>query len=85
VVSLIGDEWTVHLPDVLASATNRQIACDITPGDPFPTWDWSGIYVGETPATGVSGTSGNVRTPAGAPLLEYPRQFARLRITRTSP
>lgn len=85
VVNLIGDAWTITLPDILASATNRQISAEIDPGDPYPAWDFAGIYQGLVPATGTQGTSGNVRTPAGAPLLEYARQFARLRIIRTNP
>jgi hypothetical protein len=85
VVKLHGDEWTIHLPDVAAGSTNRNINADITPPDPFPDWDVFLVYQGEVTDNIVLGTSGNVRTPAGAPLLEYPRQFARLRITRTSP
>jgi hypothetical protein len=80
VVKLHGDEWTIHLPDVAAGATNRSINADITPADPFPAWDAFLVYQGEAPDNIVVGTSGNVRTPAGAPLLEYPRQFARLRV-----
>jgi len=81
VVQLLGDEWTIALPNVLASATNRSLIVTINPGDPFPAFDFAGNYVGDAPANMIVGTSGNVRTPAGAPLDEHPRQFARLKFT----
>jgi hypothetical protein len=85
VVELLGDEWTIELPNVLASATNRSLIVTINPGDPFPAFDFAGNYVGDAPANMIVGTSGNVRTPAGAWLDEHPRQFVRLRITRSNP
>lgn len=86
VVRLMDDEWAIHVPDVAASASNRYISATISPDDPFPAWDLlSGAYLGLLPNNGIQGESSNVRTPGGAPLLERPRQFARLRVTRTDP
>lgn len=64
--------WEVTLQDRSASWTNRE----------FKVWDAHGTFLGENPAATVDGTSGNVRNPAGSPLLERSSQFARLRITR---
>lgn len=85
VVKLLGPEWTIHLPNVLASATNRLFMVEFTPPDPFPYWSFDGVYQGLAADAMAVGTSGNVRTPAGDPLAEASRQFARLRITRTAP
>ena len=78
VVSLYGDEWTITLPNRPAVGNRRGISASITPGDPFMAWDFFGTYLGEIPATGVNGQSGNVRTPGGDPLQEFNRQFARV-------
>lgn len=80
VVKLLGPEWAITIPNVLAGANNRSLTATITPGDPFPAWDTFGTYLGLVPDNAAQGSSGNVRTPAGAPLLEAPRQFARLRV-----
>jgi hypothetical protein len=85
VVKLLGPEWTITIPNVLAGANNRSLTATITPGDPFPAWDNLGTYLGLVPDNMAQGSSGNVRTPAGAPLAEAGRQFARLRVTRTAP
>lgn len=82
VIMLYGDAWVITLPDRTASGTERSFLVTLDPGDPFPFWDSFGVYQGENPATGVTGTSGNVRTPAGAPLEEAGRQFARLKLSR---
>jgi len=81
VVMLFDDPWTITLPDVSATGTVRDFILSITPGDPYPAWDFFGNYLGEQPATAVAGSSGNVRDPAGNPLSESPRGFARLRIS----
>ena len=82
VVMLHADSWEVTLPDRSASGINREFSLTIDPGDPFKVWDFYGNYQGENPAATVDGTSGNVRNPAGSPLLERSSQFARMRITR---
>lgn len=82
VVMLHADSWEVTLPDRSATGVNREFSLTIDPGDPFKVWDFFGTYLGENPAATVDGTSGNVRNPAGAPLLERSSQFARMRITR---
>jgi len=86
VVELTGDLIAIHLPDVAASGNNRAILAEIDPGDPYPTFDGlTGAYTGDVAGNAVSGSFSNVRTPSGDPLLERPRQFARLRITRSKP
>ena len=82
VVMLHADSWEVTLPDRAASGINREFSLTIDPGDPFKVWDYFGNYQGEAPANTVNGTSGHVRTPGGAPLLERSSQFARMRIMR---
>ena len=81
VVMLHQDSWTILLPDRTAVATQREFSLTITPGDPFKSWDTFGNYQGENPANQIKGTSGNLRTPGGAPLEEAGRQFARLKIS----
>ena len=85
VVRLFASEWTIQLPNIPAGAFDRNISLTFTPPDPAPYWDSFGVYQGLTPDNGASGDSGNVRTPAGAPLAEAARQFARLRVTPTPP
>lgn len=82
VVMLHDDPWTITLPDRPAVGQERQFALTITPGDPFKQWNLFGVYLGEAPGNDIKGTSGNVRTPSGDPLLEADKQFARMRITR---
>ena len=81
VVTLHAATWTITLPNRLAAGLVRDIVVIISPGDPFPYWDMYGVYQGLSPATWISGSSGNVRTPAGAALVEADKQFARLEIT----
>lgn len=81
VIMLHSDTWTITLPDLPATGTNRSLIINIDPGDPFPTWDMFGNYQGLSAAAAIAGSSGNVRTPAGAPLQERNRQFARLKIS----
>ncbi len=81
VVMLYGDPWTIVLPDRAATDVNREFSLTISPGDPYKGWDMFGNYLGEAPANGINGTSGNVRTPGGYPLLEAPAQFFRLGIS----
>lgn len=78
VVMLYQDPWQIFLPNRIAVGRVRDISLTIDPGDPFPSYDFFGNYQGEAPANSVTGTSGNVRTPAGAPLLEAPRCFFRV-------
>lgn len=80
VVTLHAGTWELRLPDRPATGAQRQFSLTISPGDPYPHWDYFENYLGLAPATGISGTSGNVRTPTGAPLAEAPTQFARLKI-----
>ena len=81
VVTLHAATWTITLPNRLAAGLVRDIVVIISPGDPFPYWDMYGVYQGLAPATGISGSSGNVRTPTGAALVEADKQFSRLEIT----
>ncbi len=78
VIMLRADTWTITLPDIPASGNSRGFVVTIDPGDPHPTWDFYGNYLGLDPAATVVGSSGNVRTPGGLPLLEALKAFARL-------
>ena len=78
VVMLHGDTWTITLPNRIATGNNRPYGVTFSPGDPFPGYDFFGVYQGEAPANFLQGTSGNVRTPGGAPLQEAQRGFARV-------
>ena len=78
VVMLFDDEWSIFLPNRLATGNRRDISVTFTPGDPYPVFDMYGNYQGEAPADSVTGTSGNVRTPTGDPLLEAMKAFARI-------
>jgi hypothetical protein len=81
VVMLHGDTWTILLPDRTTTGLIRDLTLTISPDDPYPGWDpMSGSYMGMMSASGVSGTAGNVRTPAGAPLEERKRQFGRFQL-----
>lgn len=84
VVMLYGDAWTIDLPDRLAAGNpQRASTATIDPGDPYPSWDFFGTYLGEVPNTNINGTWDNVRAAGGGePLLEGVRQFGRLQITR---
>ncbi len=77
VVMLHDDPWTIVLPD-RAAGFMRPFYLTISPGDPYPTWDFFENYTGLAAADGIGGTSGNVRTPGGAPLIEHATAFARL-------
>ena len=77
VVMLHDDPWTILLPD-RAAGFIRPFYLTIDPGDPYPTWDFFENYTGIAQANGISGSSGNVRTPGGAPLIEHATAFARL-------
>jgi hypothetical protein len=81
VVMIYDDPWTITLPDVPATGTVRDFGVNITPGDPYPHWDFFGNYLGEAPAAYVPGSFGNTRDPVGNPLSESARGFARLRIS----
>jgi hypothetical protein len=78
VVMLHGDSWTITLPDLVTTGQIRDFILTISPDDPFPAWDAFLQYHGLMSAAGVVGASGNVRTPAGAPLQEAARAFARV-------
>lgn len=78
VVMLFGDTWTIELPDQIAVGNSRPFDVTISPGDPYPGYDFFGNYVGEAPANLIQGTSGNVRTPTGDPLGESVKAFARV-------
>lgn len=78
VVRLFGDTWTLFLPDRPATGNVRDFTVTFTPADPFPGYDFYGNYTGEQPDNTVTGTSGNVRTPAGLPLSEAVKAFARM-------
>jgi hypothetical protein len=82
VVMLFADEWEVFIPDRDTILGERRFDLTITPGDPYPHWDFFGTYLGLAPATTIPGVSGNVRATTGlAPLEEAARQFARLKLT----
>lgn len=82
VVSLYADSWDITLPNVPATGNIRDFSLTTTPGDPFPYWDMHDVYQGLNQDNIVSGSSRNVRTPAGLALREKnERQFARLRHT----
>ena len=78
VVMLYKDPWSIFLPDRDASANARSIVLTISPGDPFPAYDFYGVYQGEAPANVELGTPSNTRSPLGAPLLESVRAFFRV-------
>lgn len=78
VVTLYADEWTIFLPNRLATGNSRDFFITFTPGDPYPVWDMFGNYQGENDASVAAGTSGNVRTPGGSALQEAMKAFARL-------
>jgi hypothetical protein len=82
VVMLYDDPWEIFIPDQDATANFRAFIAIIDPGDPYPFWN-SFKYQGLAPATQINGTSGNVRTPEGDPLLEAAKQFARLKISQS--
>lgn len=81
VVMLADDTWEIFIPDRIATGSIRTISVTITPGDPFPTWDFFGNYTGLAPGDTINGISSNVRTPGGDPLVEAGRAFARLKIS----
>ena len=83
VVRLHAGEWEIFIPDLAAPPT-RNGTLVFTPGDPFPTWDFFGNYLGEAPANQVSFEPENTRDPAGNPLQESARQFARFKISAGS-
>jgi len=78
VVRLFGDAWTLFLPNRPAVGQVRYFHVTFTPGDPYPYWDTFGVYQGELADNISTGSSGNVRTPAGDPLAEAPKAFARV-------
>ena len=78
VVMLHESTWALNVPNRLAFTQVRQINVTLSPGDPFPVWDFSGNYTGENPATVVAGEYSNVRSPDGSPLSESNKGFARL-------
>ena len=78
VVMLFGDEWTIFLPNRSATGTLRDFTVTFTPADPFPYWDMHENFQGDMPGNALAGTSGNVRTPTGVPLLEAMKAFARI-------
>lgn len=80
VVMLFGDPWQIFIPDRLVTGNLRPFNAEITPGDPYPGYDFFGAYVGIVPATGLVGTQINTRTPAGLPLEERKKQFGRFGI-----
>lgn len=84
VVKLLADEWDVLLPDRPTTYRTRGYQITITPGDPHPYWDFYGNYAGENDDTIVQGFPENVRNPGGVGLVESPKGFARLRISRGS-
>jgi hypothetical protein len=81
VVMLAADTWEIFLPDRIADGTNREFSLTISPSDPFPYWNFYGNYQGLNPNNIIQGISFNVRTPAGEPLQEANRAFARLKIS----
>lgn len=80
VVRLHAGEWEIFIPDLAAPPT-RNASLVFAPSDPFPTWDFFGTYLGEAPANQVSFEAENTRDPAGNPLQESARQFARFKIS----
>lgn len=84
VVTLYQDPWTISLPNRPAGGRLRDFLVQFTPGDPYPTWDFYGNYVGLSPANTQTGTFDNVRDPFGNPLQEASKQFGRLKITTGS-
>lgn len=80
VVMLHADQWSVMIPNRLAVGTIRDFSLTVYPGDPFPVWNGFQVYQGLSTANIVSGSPGNTRSPAGAPLLESDKQFSRLKI-----
>jgi hypothetical protein len=82
VVMLYQDPWEILLPDLETELGNRGFTLTITPADPYPFWDFFGVYQGDNPATVVAGAPSNTRSPAGTPLREAVRGF--FRIKRTS-
>ena len=84
VIMLHADTWSIVIPDLLTTAKNRGFVVSVTPGDPFPVWNFYKEYVGLNPADTVVGMSYDVRNPSGGNLLELKSQFARLRITPLS-
>lgn len=79
VVMLYQDPWEIFLPDRDASGQARDISLAISPGDPYPEYDFYGAYVGEAPAATVNGGFSNVRDPSLNPLLEAGKCFFRLK------
>ena len=70
------------LPDVLTTGFIRDFLLEFTPGDPYPTWDFTGAPQGDAPATGAVGAATNIRDPEGGSLREETaRAFAAVRIT----
>lgn len=82
VVKLHADEWVVLIPDRVTTFAKRAFGITITPGDPFPYWDFYGNYQGLMPDTHVPGSAINVRNQDGPQLAENIRGFARLAISR---
>ena len=80
VVRLHAGEWEIFVPDLAAPPT-RNGTITISPGDPYPTWDFFGAYQGEQPANQISFAPENTRNPEGEPLEESHRQFARFKIS----
>jgi hypothetical protein len=57
----------------------------ITPGDPFPTWDFFGSSTGEAAANAIQSVVENIRDPLGNPLQEANRQFFRAKLDFLAP
>ena len=81
-VSLHAGEWEISIYDIVAQGGFRPFTARVDPPDPFPVYDLFGVYTGDAPGDTVAGESRNVRTPAGAALVERPSQFARLAFRR---
>ena len=80
VVRLHAGEWEIFIPNLAAPPT-RNGTIIISPGDPYPTWDFFGTYQGEAAANTISFAPENTRNPEGEPLEESHRQFARFKIS----
>ena len=76
-VMVLGDMWTITLPDYQSSGYARDFSVIFTPGDPHATWDMFGNYSGENEGDFATGSQSNPRTD-GASRREAVRGFARL-------
>ena len=82
VVMLYKDEWEIFIPDLDAEFRTRDITLTISPGDPFPVYDFYGSYQGLNSAAAVAGEPSNTRSRDGEPYRESPKAF--FRVKRTS-